>query len=435
MMTLKIYLWTVLILIGIKGHAAENFLTLAEVEELSLQHSDKLKFQQNEMESAKNKITSSESNLYPRLSLEGSYRHVSEVPSISFPTGQSLAFGDNKNYSIGPQVTLNLLDFGQTRYLIKASESTFKSKEKEMKWFRRQVLLLSRVSYLKTLLKFEQLELTKKSLKLAESQYRDILNKSKAGTANRIDLLSANKEVNNFKLQVKQLAADYQNGLQDLAILINDDTIYNKETKVKLEPSENLGSQIIKNKNPDIIVFNPTNHPLIESLDSNAEAMNMLAESQNAVGLPKVSLFAKTSIDYPNGPRLEKINQNTIGLNVSIPLYEGRKSTSDFQEKHHTSLGLLNKKDETIKQLNNEFQKNIEQIKALREKTQIYQEVAQNAEEKARLVYDSYSAGKLSFIEVQSANLQMLESKIQSSFNQIQLNIYCSQIASFVEDK
>lgn len=430
-----VLLFMTLTLASLSAFSKETLLTLQEAETRALLYSDKIKAQQHQVESANHKITAAESALYPKVSLEGSYRYVSEIPHLALPGGQGLSFGDNTNYSVGPMISWNLLDFGQTRNLIKTAELNQKSKEKELAWFQRQVTLYVRINYFKALLKSEQLALTQQSLALAKSQLKDIQSKTRAGAASKIDLLSARKEVSNLQLQEEQLKADYKNALQDLSLTINDPALMDADTTLAFEKPQALAALFMQNNEITSLQFSPQEHPLVQSLSESAEALLYSAKGQTAAGRPKVILFAKSSLDYPNGPTLEEIHQNTYGVNVSIPLFEGFKSSSSGKEQHHAALSLGNKKDETIKQLATDFEKTKEQILALKEKSKIYTESIKDSEQKAKLVYSSYSSGKISFLEVQAANLQLLETKIQSSFNQIQLNILLAQLSSFLGDR
>lgn len=418
--------------IDIPVHA--QVITLDMVEKLALKNSDKLIASQNELESVKSKASSSESLLYPRLSLEGTYRHVSEVPDLIFPGGQKMAFGDNKNYSVGPMISWTLLDFGQSSSLVKSAKIMEESKANEQSWVKRQILFLSRMTYLKSILKTEQIALTKESLKLAQNQYKDILNRSRAGSLSRIDLLSASKEVNGLSLQLMQLESEYRNEIKNLAKIINDDALSSNMTSVKFESLNEIENKFISYKNKKTDDFNVESHPLILSMKKNIESLEQAAESSKSSGYPKVTVFAKASLDYPNGPKLEQINQNTIGVNVSIPLYEAGKSTGEYQERFFSSQALTNRKDDANKDLKTEYAKTLDQLSSLIEKSFIYSKSIKEAEERARLVYSSYLSGKLSFLEVQGANLQSLESKAQNTLNDIQIIIQLIQIASFLED-
>lgn len=418
--------------VNVPAHA--QVVTLDMVEKLALKNSDKLTASQNELESVKSKASSSESLLYPRLSIEASYRHVSEVPDLSFPGGRKMAFGDNENYSMGPMISWTLLDFGQTNNLVKSTKIMEEAKIGEQSWVRRQILFLSRMTYLKCLLKSEQIALTKESLKLAENQYKDILNRSRAGSLSRIDLLAASKEVNGLKLQLMQLESEYRNEIKNLEKIINDDALLSNAAVVKFESLSEIENKFVSYKNKKTDDFKVENHPLVISMKKSIESLKHSAESSKSSGYPKVTVFAKTSLDYPNGPKLEQINQNTIGLNISIPLYEAGKSTGEYQEKYFSSQAMQNRKDETYKELKTEYAKTLDQLSSLVEKSSIYGKSIKESEERARLVYSSYLSGKLGFLEVQSANLQALESKTQSTLNDIQVIIQLIQIASFLED-
>ncbi len=117
-----------------------------------------------------NKVTAQRSFLFPKISLDASYKYLSEVPELNFPGGTKAAFGDNQNYSVGPILTWTVWDFGSTRKTVKGIESQGTSKKHEQNLGNRQILLSARLAYFKIQLRTEQKRLVADSLKLAESQ-------------------------------------------------------------------------------------------------------------------------------------------------------------------------------------------------------------------------------------------------------------------------
>ena len=79
-------------------------IKLNEMEKRALDSSARLKSAVYDHESAKARAAAMESALYPRLSIEGTYRYNSSVPEIDLPIPGMLPrkFGDNTNYSFGP---------------------------------------------------------------------------------------------------------------------------------------------------------------------------------------------------------------------------------------------------------------------------------------------------------------------------------------------
>lgn len=410
-------------------------LSLRESEIQALENSFSKKAVNAEYDSIKNKIYSQQSLRYPKLTLEGNYKYISEIPTLNFPGGAKTAFGDNTNYSIGPALTWTLWDFGSIKNSIKGFEALLKSKDAEKNLSNRQILLNVRLAYFRVQLRIEQQKMVADSLKLAESQHRDIQNRLSAGLSNRIDLLSAHKEVLNLQIQSRQIQSDLSADLRDLYALIGQNDSLNPDLQIKVDPLTTSLSSLSKYGTNELETNNLNQHPLIKMHTANAEASRLSAESFSSNKLPKLALFAKSSIDYPNGPILDNIHQNVIGLSLSMPLFEGGKSTNEALEKQNLAIASENRREEVRTNLIRDWKKANDQLNALKDKLQIYKMAVSESDERSKLVYNSYRIGKSSFLEVQSSNLQALEAKVQSTTNDVQILIQLAYLASISEEQ
>lgn len=410
-------------------------LTLKDVEERSLSTSHTVKAVNAEAEAVKNKAEAQRSLFYPKITLDGGYRYISEVPTLSFPGGAKTAFGDNRNYSLGPALSWVIWDFGSISKSVKGLEAFEKSKEAEKNLINRQILLNARLAYFKVQLRMEQQRLVADSLNLAESQYRDIKNRVSAGSSNRIDLLSAHKEVLNLKIQSRQLQSDLASDLRDLYALVGSHDSSDYSISIGTDPIATSLAALSKYEGRNLDSSDLNQHPLTKLHAANAESFRLTAESFNANQLPKLSLFAKTSIDYPNGPILEQIHQNTIGVTLSMPLYEGGRSSNEAAEKQNLSIASENRREQARSDIVRDWQKANDQLKGLKDKAEIYGSSVNESVERAKLVYSSYRVGRSSFLEVQSANLQALEIKVQSTTNDVQILIQLAYLASITEEQ
>lgn len=409
-------------------------LLLNDVETQALTSSYYSKALGAEIDAAKNKIKAANSFIYPKLVLDANYKYINEVPSLNLPGGARSAFGDNHNYSIGPLLSWTVWDSGSSREYLKSAKANGDSKEAEKKLSETNLLLKARLAYFKVQLRQEQLRLVTDSLKLAESQYRDIKNKVGAGSSTRIDLLSAHKEVLNLKIQSRQLQTDLSNELRDIFTITGIDSPKEISTTLKVDSINDTLKKFIKYDNKIITKNDLDQHPLIKIHSSNAQAMRATSEGLSSNNYPKITIFAKTSIDYPNGPVLESIHQNTIGLNLSIPLFDKGRTGLEATEKMNMAVASDNRREQARVDLFNDWEKSKDQLKGLQDKIIIYQKAIVESEERARLIYSSYRFGRSSFLEVQSSNLHALDLKVQSTANDIQILIQLAYLASISEE-
>jgi len=192
---------------------------------------------------------------------------------------------------------------------------------------------------------------------------------------------------------------------EETTIVLNFDSI--KKLKKLLEKS------ILKrpsDKNPSVKAFSE----LKKSYKSDRDALK-------AQRLPQLKLFAKASLDYPNGPSLETFNQNILGLNFKMPLFDGRRIKGNIQAKSFDIKYIKEKKTETFNIINLQWHKAKDRVEGLKVQSEINKEALENAEELALLTYNSYKAGRATFLKVEDANLKALNWKIESLETEIRI--------------
>jgi outer membrane protein TolC len=421
--------------IGATAFGSNIKFTREYIEEEALKTSYYAKTLNAEADAVRNKVDAQHSLLLPKISLEGSYKYITEIPTLKFPGGASTRFGDNQNYSIGPVLSWTLLDFGSTRKSVNGLRALEKAKTAEQEMSKRQILLNARLAYFKVQLRIEQQRLVSDSLKLVESQHKDIQNRINAGSSNRIDLLSAHKEVLNLKLQSRQIQTDLGADLRDVYTLIGRNDSVDLLVPLEVDAIATSVTALSKYQKDSGDSLDLNQHPLIKMHTANAESLRLTAESFKANQLPKLSFFAKTSIDYPNGPILENFNQNTFGINFSMPLFEGSRSSNEANEKQNMAVASENRREQVRIELIRDWMKAQDQLRGLHAKVEFYKVLVKESEERSKLIYASYKIGRSSFIEVQSANLQALEAKVQSTTNDVQILIQLAFLASISEEQ
>jgi len=73
-----------------------------------------------------------------------------------------------------------------------------------------------------------------------------------------------------------------------------------------------------------------------------------------------------------------------------------------------------------------DWQKSKDQLSGLKVQKGIQQESILEMDEIAKMVYDSYKAGRTNYLEVQSANFRALETKVQAVVTDIKILMQCA---------
>jgi outer membrane protein TolC len=382
--------------------------SLQEAERRVRENSPRLRAARQDAAAALEQARATGASLLPRLTLEGSFRYVSEVPELALgPVPQRL--GDNENFSIGPALSYTLWDTGagraQRRGLYRLSEA----KEKEAEASERQALLSTRVAYHQAQLSRKELELSEKTLSVASAQSRDIDARYRSGVVARLDALNARMEVSNYELRVTQARAEAQVAMAELASWVGE-----IPADAELDPLDAAAAGRVPEEAP-------LTHPQVEAQWKAAESFREGLRAQWAGYGPTIQLQAKTSLDYPNGPRLERIGQNTVSLGMSWPIFEWGKTPALVAQKRAEEESARRRAEQGALDLRRDWAKARARHDNLVEQSRTSDKLLREARDLARLNYDTYKAGRISFLEVQSSNLRLLDAEIRKARIEAQL--------------
>lgn len=432
-------------------HGAEQTvrLSLEETVRKALQGSSRLEAARSEFEAATNRTAGQRSYFLPKLSFEAGTRYVTEVPQLSLSPGLTLPFGDNDSYSVGVALNWTLWDSGATYFSWRSSRAAEDQKSHEVKNAEQQLIFSVRLAYFKVMLASAQMSSVQESLLIAMAQYQDIRTKQQAGAASKEVFLTAGREVLSFESRFLQAQSELAQALAELFAFTGENEIYEltfpvnsrnpvvagKEASlvVEVEPLEKTFAAFdVKT----LLAGRPSpEHPLIAAYTSQAESLEKASSSILAGHWPKIQVFAKSSFDYPNGPNLEQIFQNSVGATLTWPIFEGGRVFYGAREKGALARAAEHRKDQAWSDLIRDWKKTRDQIEILQAQQKIHRESVDESEKIAKMVYSSYQVGRSNFLEVQTANMRLLEARIQAAKTDVQTLAQFATLANFVEEK
>ena len=162
-----------------------------------------------------------------------------------------------------------------------------------------------------------------------------------------------------------------------------------------------------------------------------ARSHESAARSLSSDRWPKFHLSAKTSLDYPNGPKLETIHQNTVGIMASLPLIDGRRIRSDIEVQEAQSRAAEERGTLGEREFRKAWDQTHDRLAGLSAQKRIDLQSVEETAELARLTYESYQMGRSNFIEVQNANLRALEARVQSARTDVQILMQLATLAHY----
>jgi outer membrane protein TolC len=424
-------------------------LELASIEEETLAHSPLLAATRQVAQGAEDQTHAQRSRLWPVLSVDGSYRYQTEVPTIKVnPLSPGIELGDNPNYSIGPALAWLAWDSGAIKNSAKALSHQAAAREQDVRATENQLRLAARVGVFHVQGSAERLRLLADGLRLAQAQRNDVRVRTQAGAASRQDLLQAETEVLSRRTQFREaqtalaieirslLALSGAVGNFDLARPLPADLAAHRPESIPaptlsivLESPTGLRARFASVSDRP---FDPA-RPEIISLGHQAEAARKSAQVARAGNGPTLQLAAKTSLDYPNGPVHEEINQKTVGAVARWSLFEGNRVAHEVRGQESLARASEEKRQQMEEDLVRDWQRARDRLAGLTEGETLNKESVDQQRRFSLMVYDSYTAGRATFLEVQAANLGLLQDQVRLVITQVDILTQLAVLSSLTE--
>lgn len=425
-------------------------LTLDESEQAAVAASQTLQAARLDAAAAKQREQTASAYLLPRLSLDGNYRYVAEVPSVQLsPKAPAIPFGDNNNYSLGLTATWDIFGGLGTWRLWQMATEQRKAKEAEALYQEQALRLRTRLAYFQTQLVATQVRLYADALNLAQSQDNDLALRLKAGTSSRIDALSASNEELERRAAFRIAQGDLAASLRELFAL----TGLHKDADVSNPVEEAVGQSLpAKVQAPTVAVvldpsdsllgrlapaekaaFDPSVNPRLRALLAQVEAARRGADAAFAGHYPKGSISGRWSEDYPNGPILETVDQKSFSANLSVPLYSFGAVSGQVDEQVDLANAAQARSVAATTDLERDWLKSHDRLAALKAQREIQAQAAQQSSDLQQLVYKAYKVGGSTFLEVQNSSVRSLQAGLALAITETQILIELADLAALTE--
>jgi outer membrane protein TolC len=422
-------------------------LSLSDLTEAAFKNSPQLQAAKLGYESARSEAGSMGAAEFPRLGLSGNYFYQTYVPEFSIlPNSPKVAFGEANNWAAQATLNWNLWDFRSQHNLANSATAGSQSQDQQYLAARRQLKLAVRLAYFQSKIDLEQVTLLGDSLKVAQAQYADIVHQAKYGTASRLDQLSSHQEVLNYQRQFIQAQANLAQSLRDLFALVGEKEPadftrpLDKHMEERGLPEGVPGPTVWLSTDPakdslealqkEAAVPPDDSIPQLKNYAYLADSARFAADAIHSELLPKLILSAQAGYENPDGPILETIQQNIVGVALSMPLFDWGAIVKDSDSKRQQSEAYLKDLDQAKTDLWRDWSKAGDSLRSLEYQQALNETAVAETQELAKLTYGAYRAGTVRFLEVQTANFQALTANILDASNNVQILMQLSVLAS-----
>ncbi len=421
-------------------------ISLAQAELEAIGHSPILKAAKSNLAAAQAQVDAQFALLLPKLTAQGSYAYQTEVPMLHIlPAAPTFQFGSHDTYSAGSTLSYNFFDAGALRNAWKSQKALAYSQDEQVDLIRRQVLLMTRLDYFQVRLALESERSLSDSMRLVSAQYRDINSRYQAGSASRIDWLSAREQVLDRRRDLRGAQADVAAALRTLFAQTGQDQGLNVSAPV----DERIGSPLPQGlQAPSVIVTLDEIDDLVSKLQSaskaaidnsypqllvyqkQADAQRFQAKSLIAGLYPRLDFTFSSTYAYPFVPFVQWYYQNMPAFSASVPLFDGGRIQKLAQAQRDLAKAAERQHDEAYDELLRDWHKARDQYAALVDQEAVDLQSVEETAEIARLRYSSYRSGGSTILDVETANLNAVESKVTAARRKTQILIQLATLDS-----
>jgi outer membrane protein TolC len=394
-------------------------LSLSDAESRALSASDLLKSYVSDQRATVSQADAQFQNLLPKLSLSASYTYYNTIPLVSLVGGPPIPFGTNSIYNFGPVLNYTLWDTFASRNSYRATSALADARDADRENAALQILYNIRATYVQVQLGLEELGLIHDSLELARAQDRDVSNRLQAGAATRVDKVTSERSVLSYQIQFKQRQSELAASVRDLMTLLKDETprdisrpgptgVPNLSLALKLESLDRM----LAEESESGLTLPGDSQPQIRSQELQAKSFELQAKSAGSQSLPTVQLSGGVSYNRPDIPNPPSYWQEYGAVSLTMPLFFGDSSRDVAASQRSQAEAASYRASQIRDNLHRDFDKAEELLRNLKEQQQLAVEDVRQSQEEARLYYTAYKAGKLNLIDVQNANNQALQAKV-----------------------
>ena len=390
------------------GYAQEENLSLTDCIQIALTNKEALKASALDLESSRQSIRGSYSNILPNLILSGSVANLrSRVYSKKY---DSILHNDTTGSSARVSLSQNIYDGGKWWNSIAQSKTNYKIAEQYDRQVKTNIIREVHRNYFNYLKSLQLLDVSQSNLNSSQQQLALTKQRFDLGSARKTDLLKAEVRYGQARVDVINNEAVLKNAYLSLKnamgivrtnrdFIVNDDVFF-----LDTIPDFENGFKSIQKYNPSVLAK--------KNQITSAEYSEKIAKGSR---LPQISASASYSGNSEDFQSLsDEWDQNwrmNTSLSFSIPIFTGNTLSTTIQQ---AKLNVRKQESEYLTQLQDlsvQLEVILDQLNYYKEVIPINEKVVASAEEDVKLVQERYSLGSASILEVLDAQVSLVTAR------------------------
>jgi outer membrane protein TolC len=401
-------------------------LTLERCVAIALMKNPTLVAAKGTMNATESRVGQAKANYYPQLNWTSGYSRIS--PASGGSQGNSLSTGSSggssafDQYTSGATLSQNIYDFGRTSNAVKISNLNFDASRSDLENVTEQVVFSVKQSYYAVVqAKYNRL-VAEDTVKQTQQHLEQAKGFFEVGTKPKFDVIKAEVDVSNAKLNLIKLGNNYQIAVVNL----------NNAMGIPSAPEYTLHENLVFDRYE--ITFDEA---LAKAYENRPDVKSAVAKRQAA----ETSIDSAKSNFYPfltgnagynwSGGRIDQMEHSwNVGAILSFPIFSGFLTKYQVSEAK-ANLDVQKANEESLKQtVFLEVQQAYLTLRAAEEAIPTAKLGVEQAQENLDIANGRYAAGVGNPIEVTDAEVSLATARL----NYIQA-LYADKVAQAALEK
>ena len=381
--------------------------SLNQVLQTALKQNKELQAQRQQLNSAQLQAQAAFRKTLPTLDLSASYRHVTHVAQLEFPSTipipgfpTNVSLGQYDTYESGLTLKYVLFSGFAQKNQIKLMRQQARLANINLEEKQKEIAFKVIGAYRNVQNKQLELEVLKSSLKRIDLQIKRLKALVKQGMALSVDSLSLKLARLNAQKQIIAVQGQLAIARQQLEQLVG--------TKVKVEPFEHA------------TVSEPSMLPVLQEMAPYRKLKQQQAMQRTVVKinqshyLPSLAAFAsynygKPGLDFIKG---DWMTYGIWGVNLSWNLFSWNADRLTEQAARARVKQIQWQKEAVKEQLQTRFDNALQDWQTLKEQEKVVKTALQVARQKMKIIESRYKQGMATATDFNEANLQLTEAEL-----------------------
>jgi len=383
---------------GLEGKA----LTLGECVSIGLKQNPQTEISQQNLKAVQKKVGEAWGGYYPSIKLASSHTFTAE---------QELTLSGPDAYDTRFFVKQTLFDAGATLDLVRSIKHSITAQDYEAKKAAIDIVLSVKSAFYSVMKNRDLAEVSRTALTTAEKHLVQSKELYKEGLAPRSDVIKAEVQVSNARLTVIKAENAFHSAKANLATAMGQpvatdfDVISHDQGLLPILPSFN-----------DVLLLAYEQRPELKGSRARIESAKASVDQAKSGLYPNLSLDA--SYGWQQGEFSPTDKKWSIGLTVSIPIFEQLTARSKIGQATASLSGLKASETQTARNVELEVQQAWLALKEAIELYDVTKKALEQAEEDMRVSEGRYKEGLGNILEVLDAQTALTQAK---SFNVVVL--------------